>query len=177
MPLRTAVSHHLLARKKSAGPPSTSRRVSCPKPNDSRGGRQHRALSPRRRHQDLESHAARAPAPAPGIPAAARRLPRPPTDPNYRRIGTATVRCMARSFERERPYPYQGSAPACFLRIAPATCANDLPVETAGDRCEPLGSVGVWTKRGPSACPAPGGSGAPPGGPWLARQTPAGCPR
>src|SRR4030095_11149282 len=39
---------------------------------------------------------------------------------------------------------------ACFRRIAPATCANDLPLETAGDRCEPLGSDGVWTKRGPS---------------------------
>jgi hypothetical protein len=38
---------------------------------------------------------------------------------------------------------------ACFRRIAPATCANDLPLETAGDRCEPLGSDGVWTKRGP----------------------------
>jgi hypothetical protein len=32
---------------------------------------------------------------------------------------------------------------ACFRRIAPATCANDLPLETAGDRCEPLGSDGV----------------------------------
>jgi hypothetical protein len=40
---------------------------------------------------------------------------------------------------------------ACFRRIAPATCANDLPLETAGDRCEPLGSDGVWTKRGPDA--------------------------
>jgi hypothetical protein len=43
--------------------------------NDSRGGRQRRALSPRRRHQDLEPHAARAPAPARGLRAAARRLP------------------------------------------------------------------------------------------------------
>jgi hypothetical protein len=39
---------------------------------------------------------------------------------------------------------------ACFRRIAPATCANDLPLETAGDRCEPLGSDGMWTKRGPT---------------------------
>jgi hypothetical protein len=38
---------------------------------------------------------------------------------------------------------------ACFRRIAPATCANDLPLENVGDRCEPLGSDGVWTKRGP----------------------------
>jgi hypothetical protein len=38
---------------------------------------------------------------------------------------------------------------ACYRRIAPATCANDLPLETAGDRCEPLGSDGVWTTRGP----------------------------
>ena len=38
--------------------------------------------------------------------------------------------------------------PDCFRRIAPAACANDLPLETAGDRCEPLGSDGVWTKGG-----------------------------
>jgi hypothetical protein len=37
-----------------------------------------------------------------------------------------------------------------FPRIAPITCANDLPLETAGDCCELLGSDGVWTKRGPS---------------------------
>ena len=59
---------------------------------------------------------------------------------------------------------------ACFRRIAPATCANDLPLETAANRSAPMAC-------GPSACPARGGSGAPPGGPWLARQTPAGCPR
>jgi hypothetical protein len=43
--------------------------------------------------------AARAPAPARGLQAASRRLPRPPTDPHHRRIGTATARYMARSFE------------------------------------------------------------------------------
>jgi hypothetical protein len=43
---------------------------------------------------------------------------------------------------------------ACFRRIAHATCANDLPLETAGDRCELLGSDGVWTKRGPSRATA-----------------------
>src|SRR5215207_3725828 len=32
-------------------------------------------------------------------------------------------------------------------------------------------------RRGPGHIPARGGSGAPPGGPWLARETPAGCPR
>src|SRR5215218_2347043 len=46
---------------------------------------------------------------------------------------------------------------ACFRRIAPATCANDLPLETAGDRCEPLGSDGMWTKRGPSHDHQPAG--------------------
>src|SRR5918994_4478912 len=31
---------------------------------------------------------------------------------------------------RRGAHPYQGSAPrACFRRIAPATCANDLPLE------------------------------------------------
>jgi hypothetical protein len=38
---------------------------------------------------------------------------------------------------------------ACFRRIAPATCANDLHLETVADRWKPLGSDGVWTKRGP----------------------------
>jgi hypothetical protein len=32
---------------------------------------------------------------------------------------------------------------ACLSRIAPATCANDAPLQTAN---EPLGSGGVWTK-------------------------------
>jgi len=36
---------------------------------------------------------------------------------------------------------------ACFRRIAPGTCANDVPLETAG---RPLGSDGLWTKHGPS---------------------------
>jgi hypothetical protein len=52
--------------------------------NDSRGGRQRRALPPRGRHQDLEPHAARAPAPAGGVPSTPGRLPRPPTDPSCR---------------------------------------------------------------------------------------------
>jgi hypothetical protein len=53
---------------------------------------------------------------------------------------------------------------ACFCRITPATCANDLPLETAGDRCEPLSSDGVWTKRGPGqrvSGPVGLGSGEP----------------
>jgi hypothetical protein len=37
-----------------------------------------------------------------------------------------------------------------FRRIAPATWANDFPLETVGDRCEPFGSDGVWPKRGPT---------------------------
>ena len=55
---------------------------------------------------------------------------------------------------------------ACFRRMAPATCANDLPLETAGDRCEPLGSDGMWTKRGPGRVlrlgPGDRRTGAPP---------------
>jgi hypothetical protein len=38
---------------------------------------------------------------------------------------------------------------ACFPRITPATWATDAPLETAGDHWEPLGSDGMWTKRGP----------------------------
>ena len=39
---------------------------------------------------------------------------------------------------------------ARFPRMAPATWANDVPLETAGDRYEPLGPDGMWTKRGPT---------------------------
>ena len=37
----------------------------------------------------------------------------------------------------------------CFPTMAPATWANNVPLESAGDRCEPLDSDGMWTKRGP----------------------------
>jgi hypothetical protein len=99
---------------------------------------QHRALPPRRRHQDLEPDAAGTPAPARGLRPPPRRLPRPPTDPSHRPIGTATVRFVARSFERGRLHPYQGSAPGLFPRIAPATCANDAPPQTATNRSAPM---------------------------------------
>src|SRR5215211_1524927 len=60
----------------------------------------------------------------------------------------------ARQLRRSRPLKtssLSGFCPeACFRRIAPATCANDLPLETVGDRYEPLDSDGMWTKRGPS---------------------------
>jgi hypothetical protein len=39
--------------------------------------------------------------------------------------------------------------PSLFPQDRACTCANDLPPETAGGRWEPLGSDGVWTKRGP----------------------------
>jgi hypothetical protein len=38
------------------------------------------------------------------------------------------------------PHPYQRSAPGLFSSIASATCIKS----TAGDRCEPLGSAGLW---------------------------------
>ena len=62
---------------------------------------------------------------------------------------------------------------ACFPWMAPATCANDGPLETVANRSVPLAC-------GPNvdqARPARGGSDVPPGGPCLARETPAGCPR
>ena len=40
-------------------------------------------------------------------------------------------------------------------------CANDVLLETVGDRWEPLDSDGMWTKRGPSG-PLSG-----PGSPWA----------
>jgi hypothetical protein len=64
---------------------------------------------------------------------------------------------------------------ARFPRMAPSTWANDLPLETAEDRYEPLGSDGMWTKRGPGT-PARGAA-------TLRRRTlagkadPADCPR
>src|SRR5215213_2278988 len=51
-----------------------------------------------------------------------------------------------------------------------------IPMDRARRLTEPLGSDGMWTRHEPGT-PARGGSGAPPGGPWLARQTPAGGPR
>jgi hypothetical protein len=49
--------------------------------------------------------------------------------------------------------------------------ANDVPLETIGDRCEPLGSGGVWTKRGPSRTRRTGSS------PMLTASVPATRPR
>jgi hypothetical protein len=40
-----------------------------------------------------------------------------------------------------------------------------------GDRCEPLGSDGEWTRHAPLA-----GAGAPRHGPYRSRADPAGCP-
>jgi len=38
---------------------------------------------------------------------------------------------------------------------------NDVPLETVRDRCEPLGSDGMWTKRGPGrAAQRPGTVGS-----------------
>jgi hypothetical protein len=64
---------------------------------------------------------------------------------------------------------------ACFRRIAPTTCANDLPPETAGDRCEPLGSDGVWTKRGPGT-PLAGAAAPRVSGPCAGKVDPRGEP-
>jgi hypothetical protein len=60
---------------------------------------------------------------------------------------------------------------ARFPRMTPATWANDVPLETAGDRYEPLGSDGMWTKRGPSHDhqPAAGSRVSMPA--WLDRLT------
>jgi hypothetical protein len=54
------------------------------------------------------------------------------------------------------------------------TCGNDVPL---GDRWRPLGSDGMWPKRGQARL-ARGGSSAPCVADLAeARQTPAGCPR
>jgi hypothetical protein len=64
---------------------------------------------------------------------------------------------------------------ACFRRIASATCANDLPLETTGDRCEPLGSAGMWTKRGPGP-PRSRGQRCCASRTLAGKVDPAGCP-
>jgi hypothetical protein len=84
---------------------------------------------------------------------------RPQRGPSRQR--TRPARCRQRSDLRRWLVGLPGLEPgtsslsgfcprACFPRIAPATCTNDLPLETTGDRCEPLDSDGMWTKRGPS---------------------------
>jgi hypothetical protein len=47
---------------------------------------------------------------------------------------------------RTGPHPYQDSAPGL---IAAGSHLRPAPRCTAGDRCEPLASDGMWTKRGP----------------------------
>ena len=44
------------------------------------------------------------------------------------------------------PHPYQGSAPGL---VSAGSHLRPAPGCTVGDRCEPLGSDGMWTKRGP----------------------------
>jgi hypothetical protein len=70
-----------------------------------RAGRQGRAIHSRRRHQDLEPHAARAAAPARGIRPAAGRLHRPPTDPGRR--GRANPACLKRTKKGELTGPHR----------------------------------------------------------------------
>jgi hypothetical protein len=55
---------------------------------------------------------------------------------------------------------------ACFRRIEPATCANDLPLETVANRSAPM-ACGPNVDQARSAR---GGSGAPRHGPCLARR-------
>jgi hypothetical protein len=67
---------------------------------------------------------------------------------------------------------------ACFPRIAPGTCASDVPLETAGDRWRPLGSDGLWTKCGPSHDHQPAGPRVSmPACFWHARHAWTGRPR
>jgi hypothetical protein len=69
-----------------------------------------------------------------------------------------------------RPVPWIGDLilirvlpGACFPWIASVAWENDVPLETVRDRCEPLGSDGMWTKRGPGPSlgrlPVPSGGG------------------
>jgi hypothetical protein len=78
-----------------------------------------------------------------------------PTDPFTASVEVRTTGCVGDGRREEASLNRRTSSLSgfgtqpCFPRIAPATCANNLPLETAGDRCEPLGSDGMWTKRGP----------------------------
>jgi hypothetical protein len=64
---------------------------------------------------------------------------------------------------------------ARFPRMAPSTWANDLPLETAEDRYEPLGSDGMWIRRGPGT-PARGAATLRLADLAWARQTPPTTP-
>jgi hypothetical protein len=72
-----------------------------------------------------------------------------------------------------RPHPYQRSSPGPDSQDGTSDLRNDLPPVTAAYRSAPIG-CGPNMDQGR---PARRGSGAPPGGPWLARETPADCPR
>jgi hypothetical protein len=111
-----------------------------------RSGREGRAVHLCRWHQDLEPHAAGTPTPARGLPPTAGRLPRPSTDPSRRHIDhNALANVPDRS---TRTASLSGFCTrACFHRTPPATCTNDAPLQTVAN---PLGSGGMWTKRGPS---------------------------
>src|SRR4030095_13242771 len=63
-----------------------------------------------------------------------------------------------------------------FPRMGPSTWANDVRLETAGDRYEPLGSDGMWTTRGPRT-PARGGPRRSASRTLPGKEPPAGCPR
>src|SRR4029450_1045694 len=60
-----------------------------------------------------------------------------------------------------------------FLQDRIGDLRNDAPLETGANRSAPM----ACEPNVDQACPACGGSGAPRRGPWLARETPAGCPR
>jgi hypothetical protein len=92
--------------------------------------------------------------------------PQPPTDRN-----PAAVRCMARSFERERPHPYHGSPswacrcrradeapPTRFARSRPpshASTPNRSSVTSADGPSRPRRSATSWPPAGPLPGPLP----------------------
>jgi hypothetical protein len=72
-----------------------------------------------------------------------------------------------------RPHPYRGSARGL---VSPGSQLRPAQQCTAGDRCEPLGSDGVWTKRGPGM-PRLWGQRRSASRILASKGDPAGCPR
>ena len=67
----------------------------------------------------------------------------PGLEPLSGRIGASYATLGRRG---RRPHPYQGSPPRLVSPGSPLSPGRTI---TAGDRCEPLGSDGMWPKRGP----------------------------
>jgi hypothetical protein len=102
-------------------------------------------------------------------------VPDPPSGARKRRSAFPLVRSVVGLGGLEPP---ASSLSGFCARACSQDCTHHLrELRTARDRYEPLGSDGMWTKRGPYTSRSRGQRRSARGGPCLARQTPTGCPR